>query len=284
MFDVANCDLKRAGGFGAMIGRGIRTAVVALTLIGGGPVAHGQPEVCSDWQVRKLDSEPAWYSAAIIERDSLSRTWLQQFRRLGKSDSLLSKYTVRESFSLLQIEWGSRPLDTLYDWEQISPAVLYICGEDTVRLDSSECGFGTPSVDRGGHYFVTEHSDCGPEYPTSTIVVYDLSSRERNVVQEEVCGSSPLFAPSSFRENALAFSDYSDVLLYYPETKRRELAFRGDPPQPDYCSYPCVSDLFWAPDGSVLVFRYLPSGDTETPELREIRWMPQGDSTKDSSN
>jgi hypothetical protein len=273
-FDVANCDLKRAGGYGAMIGQGVRTAIVALTLIGGGQVAHGQPEVCSDWQVRKLDKAPEWYEAVLAAPP------VGKVTNIG--DSLVrTDYVLNDSVTLVQYQ--HEQFEALNDagWDDyFEPGAIYLYGTDTVLLDSCAYGYSELSFDGDKRLCVaTETEFIGPDGGRCAVVQYDLLERSKTVLRSHVRSQPPQYGPII---SMIAYSDFADLYITSP-SDAGELVFNGGGgyAQDGECRGRWVTDLRWSPDGWTCVFKYHPDeGAMNQYELFEAHLLGPVEATE----
>ena len=224
------------------------------------------------WQVRKLDRAPKWHYEALKAREG---RWPDTLKRV--------EYVINDSVTLVHYD---RPMFESISKAQMDqtqwadPGSLYLCGRDTVLLDSNLCGYVSLSFDRDSIYCAAGEVDYITEDGgTTSIVLYDLRSREKIVVHKEVCGGVPQFAPATLPKTVLEYSDYGNMYVYYPETGYSELLFKGNPPHVDYCWDVRVTDEMWSPDGTCLVFWYRPGKPGGTEEPWEARWSRVDDST-----
>jgi hypothetical protein len=224
------------------------------------PVVHGQPDVCSNWQLRKLDKAPAWYVAAL-DAPPIGRV-------TNINDSLLrTEYVLNDSLTLVQCQHTPfETIDSMGRYDMIAPGSLYLYGRDTVFLDSCVYGYSELSFAERNRFCVAAETEfIGPDRGSSRLVAYDLPNRDKIIMRSNVVGIPPVFDPVY---RLLAYTDYADLYIAYPDDAG-ELVFKGGGgyAQEGECRDRWIMDIRWSPDGRSLVFKYYktypPRGDYE---------------------
>jgi len=259
-----------------MLSRRTQAALVFVMLITGSLVVSGlRAEYCSNWQVRKLEQAPTWYTVALAKPPAS--------KELQINDSLARlDYVLNDSVSILQYKRRQRSEygDLWYD----GSGSLYLCARDTALLDSSDYRFSNLSFDCDTSVAVTargEYVTPDGDYGTS-IVMYNLKSRERKVLHPhlDMMSAPPQFSPHS---PMLVYSDFGDVYVYYSGLQSAELVFQrgGGYAREGPCSVSWIDEIRWSADGKSFVFKYFISSDHS--EIWEARWSKDLDTAEDST-
>jgi len=264
-----------------MNSRIIQAVVVSLVLVGGG-FAGSDPQaqdVCSRWQVRKLDEAPAWYSEALKKPPTYKETRL--------SDSLWrTEYTLTSSISVVQYERSSyETSDSSFFSRTVAPGSLYLCDKDTVLLDSNVCGYGILSFGPVSQWWCVtkEWEYIHEDGDRQSIVKFDLTNGQKTILHAHVSSDAPQAAPDG---SMVVYSDFADLYVYYPWAESSEVVFKkgGAYARELNCRGRWVLDMKWSADSKSIVFKYYDHYEAGANyELWEVRWMPETDSVADSA-
>jgi hypothetical protein len=252
-----------------MISWGVRTAIFALALIWGGLIWSDSQaqEVCSNWKVRKLDKAPEWYEAAL----SRPPTYIKE-----KINDSLSRLEYSLSDGLKLVQYWSDAYTPQWDTGSpyVAPGSLYLCGADTVLLDSNLCGYSTLRFNHdstwcvaGELWAVTEDGMKG------SIVWYDLRTRQKTVLHSWISPTGPDLAPIW---DDVAYADKGDLYIFSLAMMDAELVFkRGGSYVDARCPWHFINSILWSTNGDrSLVFKYYEDIGSRSYELYEVLWSP----------
>ena len=244
-----------------------RLTLLATLTVCGVSMAQEKSADCSNWHVRKLDRAPDWYLAAV------DAPMIGSVTKIG--DSLeRTDYVLNDSVTLVQYQHETFEALNEMEWDSwFAPGSLYLCGRDTVLLDSCAYGYSELSFSGNNRMCVAKETEfIGPDGGTSAIVQYDLVRGTKTVLRSYVVGVPPRYEPVYL--SLIAYTDFADLYIVYPG-EAGELVFSrgGGYAQEGECRGRWINDVRWSPDGRSLVFKYYdtfpPSGDYE---LWEASW------------
>lgn len=243
-----------------------RRVLITTLLACGVSVAQEQPQVCSHWQVTKLDQAPTWYLEALSAPPIYNET------KIG--DSLTRRdYVLNDSVTLVQYQHEQfEALNDIGRLDWFAPGSLYLYGRDTVLLDSNAYGFSELSFDGGKYNCVAKEVEyIGPDWGSSAIVTYYLVRRSKTIVHSHLLGVSPQYSP---HYDLVAYTDFADLYVGSIASQTAELVFKrgGSYVQEGECRGRWIRDIRWSADGRSLVFKYFEhdvfGGDYEIWEVR----------------
>ncbi len=235
--------------------------------------AQGQPQVCSDWQVRKIDKAPDWYLAALNAPPG-------KVTNLG--DSLVrTDYVLNDSVVLVQYQREQfEDYDSEGGLDRFAPGAIYLCGRDTVLLDTSAYGFSSLSFDGDKRSCVAAETEfIGEDYGSASVVQYDLVGLSKIVLRSYVQTQPPQYGPTI---PLIAYSDFADLYIAH-RGDAGELVFNGGGgyAQDGECRGRWVRDIRWSPDGWTCVFKYRPDReDWRQYELYEAHLLGPEEATE----
>jgi hypothetical protein len=173
---------------------------------------------CSNWQVRRIDRAPEWYLTSESSPENSPE------QRSGDSSGRI-EYPLDSNLSLVQW-WQKRRAvgsDTGNYW--IAPGSLYLCGADTILIDSNIYGFGPPTFNRDSSQFAVDRfTALSSEGHRSSIMVFDVVSRSASSLYSWIASCRPAI---DSEYGYVAFTDMGDLYVYFDSFFGCELVFRG---------------------------------------------------------